>query len=115
MTRKVPYPHPGEILQEEFLTPMGITQYRLAKAIGVPAIRVSEIVAGRRAITIDTGLRLSRFFGQSEEFWTGLQDGYDRAMVRPQLAPVLAAIVPWADVDTSGKAAGKRRAKAERA
>jgi addiction module HigA family antidote len=61
--RKVPYPHPGEILLEEFLKPMGITQYRLAKEIGVPQRRIGEIVAGARAVTADTGLRLSRFFG----------------------------------------------------
>ena len=94
MARAVPYPHPGEILQEEFLTPMGITKYRLAKSIGVPAMRIGEIIACRRSITVDTGLRLSRFFGHSEDFWLGLQDGYDRAMVRPGMAKVLAAIVP---------------------
>jgi addiction module HigA family antidote len=71
--RDVPYPHPGEILMEEFLKPMGITQYRLAKAIAVPLRRMGEIVAGACGITVDTGLRLSRFFGTSEGFWTGLQ------------------------------------------
>src|SRR5690606_21581902 len=67
--RKVPYPAPGEILLEEFLKPMGITQYRLAKEIGVPQRRIGEIVAGTRAITPDTGLRLSRFFAMSDGFW----------------------------------------------
>ena len=71
--RKVPYPHPGEILLEEFLKPMGITQYRLAKEIGVPQRRIGEIVAGTRGVTADTGLRLARFFGMSEDFWIGLQ------------------------------------------
>jgi addiction module HigA family antidote len=69
--RKIPYPHPGEILMHEFLEPMGITQYRLAKEIGVPQRRIGEIVAGTRAVTVDTGLRLSRYFGTSEGFWTG--------------------------------------------
>jgi antitoxin HigA-1 len=71
--RKVLYPHPGEILLEEFLKPMGITQYRLAKEIGVPQRRIGEIVAGARGVTADTGLRLARFFGMSEDFWIGLQ------------------------------------------
>ena len=71
--RKVPYPTPGEILIEEFLQPMGITQYRLAKEIGVPQRRIGEIVAGTRGITPDTGLRLSRFFAISDGFWIGLQ------------------------------------------
>src|SRR5215210_7245404 len=93
--RKVPYPHPGEILLEEFLKPMAITQYRLAKEIGVPQRRIGEIVAGNRSITPDTGLRLSRFFGMSENFWTGLQLDYDAARTKDSLAKVLAKIKPW--------------------
>jgi addiction module HigA family antidote len=93
--RDIPYPHPGEILLEEFLKPMGISQYRLAKAIGVPAPRIGEIVAGRRSVTADTGLRLSRYFGLSDWFWTGLQADYDREMTRDAMAHVLDAIVPW--------------------
>jgi addiction module HigA family antidote len=93
--RTVPYPHPGEILLEEFLKPMEITPYRLAKSIGIPQTRVGEILAGRRSITADTGLRLSRFFGTSEGFWTGLQDDYDRAMVKDQIGEELAKIQPW--------------------
>ena len=77
--RKVPYPHPGEILLEEFLKPMEITQYRLAKEIGVPQRRIGQIVAGKRAVTADTGLRLSRFFDMSDAFWIGLQMDYDAA------------------------------------
>ena len=69
--------HPGEILLEEFLRPMGITQYRLAKDISVPARRINEIVKGRRAISADTALRLSRYFGMSERFWFNLQMRYD--------------------------------------
>src|SRR3546814_1036820 len=80
--RTVSYPTPGEILLEEFLKPMGITQYRLAKEIGVPQRRIGEIVAGKRAVTADTGLRLSRYFGMSDEFWTGLQLSYDQAKAK---------------------------------
>ena len=72
--------HPGEILLEEFLVPMGISQYRLAHAIGVPARRINEIVHGKRRITADTGLRLSRALGMSDGFWTGLQLDYDTAV-----------------------------------
>ena len=127
--RKVPYPSPGEILLEEFLKPMGITQYRLAKEIGVPQRRIGdmwpavicqlpsqltrplgraahgetprsaavsgEIVAGTRAITPDTGLRLSRFFAMSDGFWIGLQADFDREKVRATLAKTLARIKPW--------------------
>jgi addiction module HigA family antidote len=93
--RKVPYPHPGEILLEEFLRPMGITQYRLAKEIGVPQRRIGEIVAGTRSVTADTGLRLSRFFGMSEGFWIGLQMDYDAAKAKDSLAKTLAKIKPW--------------------
>ena len=93
--RKVPYPHPGAILLEEFLKPMGITQYRLAKEIDVPQRRIGEIVAGARAITADTGLRLSRFFDMSENFWIGLQMDYDAAKAKDSLAKTLAKIKPW--------------------
>ncbi|CBE69951.1 MAG: HigA family addiction module antidote protein [Candidatus Methylomirabilis oxygeniifera] len=93
--RKVPYPHPGELLLEEFLKPIGITQYRLAKEIGVPQRRIGEIVTGTRAITVDTGLRLSRFFGMSEDFWIGLQMDYDATKAKDSLAKTLAKIKPW--------------------
>jgi addiction module HigA family antidote len=69
--------HPGEILMEEFLKPMGISQYRLAKDISVPARRINEIVQGKRAVTPDTALRLSRYFGLSERFWINLQARHD--------------------------------------
>jgi addiction module HigA family antidote len=69
--------HPGEILQEEFLNPMGITQYRLAQTISVPARRINEIVHGKRAISPDTALRLSRALGTSDRFWMNLQSRYD--------------------------------------
>ncbi len=93
--RQIPYPHPGEILLQEFLEPMGITQYRLAKEIGVSQRRIGEIVAGTRAITVDTGLRLSRFFGTSEGFWTGLQLDHDAARTKDALAGALDRIKPW--------------------
>src|ERR1700740_2214598 len=93
--RKIPYPHPGEILVEEFLKPMGITQYRLAKEIGVPQRRIGEIVAGTRGVTADKGLRLSRFFGMSEGFWTGLQMDYDAARTKDALSKALSKIRPW--------------------
>lgn len=93
--RTVPYPHPGEILKEEFLVPMHVTAYRLAKAIGVPQTRISDILAGERAITADTGLRLARFFGTSDEFWVKLQLDYDTASVRDQISAQLEQIQPW--------------------
>jgi addiction module HigA family antidote len=96
MARQVPYPTPGEILREEFLEPLGLTQYRLAKEIGVPQARIGEIVAGKRSVTADTGLRLSRFFGMSDGFWTGLQLDYDTAMARERLAKTLEKIKPLA-------------------
>ena len=108
--RKVRYPHPGEILLEEFLKPMGITQYRLAKEIGVPQRRIGEIVSGMRSVTADTGLRLSRFFGMSEGFWMGLQLDYDAARARDSLAKTLAKIRPW----TGGKVPSRAGAPASR-
>jgi addiction module HigA family antidote len=77
--------HPGEILMEEFLKPMGISQYRLAKDISVPARRINEIVHGKRAISPDTALRLSRYFGLSERFWINLQAHYDLEVEKDRL------------------------------
>ncbi len=92
--RKVPYPKPGDILLHEFLEPMGISAYRLAKDIGVPQMRISEIIAGKRAITVDSGLRLSRYFGLNDGFWTGLQLDHDAAVAKDALAEALARIKP---------------------
>ena len=78
--------HPGEILSEEFLKPMGISQYRLAKDIGVPAMRINKIVHSARGISADTALRLARYFGMSVEFWTGIQIHYDTEMAKMALA-----------------------------
>ena len=75
--KKLPPIHPGEILMEEFLAPMGISQYRLAKDISVPPRRINEIVHGKRSITADTALRLGRFFGMSPQFWLNLQTRHD--------------------------------------
>jgi len=77
VTKKLPPIHPGEILLEEFLRPMGISQYRLAKSISVPPRRINEVVHGKRAVTADTALRLSRFFGTSERFWMNLQTRFE--------------------------------------
>ena len=84
--RKLPPIHPGEILLEEFLKPMGISQYRLAKDISVPSRRINEIVLGKRAISPDTALRLSRYFGLSEPFWLNLQARYDLEVEKDRLA-----------------------------
>ena len=69
--------HPGEVLKEEFLEPLNITAYRLSKDLGIPQTRISEILKGRRRISADTALRLSKYFGNSAKFWLGLQDDYD--------------------------------------
>lgn len=69
--------HPGEVLQEEFLLPLGLSAYKLSKDIGIPQTRVSEIIKGNRRITADTALRLSKYFGNSAKFWLGLQDDFD--------------------------------------
>jgi len=86
---------PGELLREEFLTPMGLSQYRLAKEIGVPAQRIGEIVAGRRAVTADTDLRLCRFFGLSSGYWLRAQVAHDTEVAEAVLAEELAKIKPW--------------------
>jgi addiction module HigA family antidote len=84
--KKLPPIHPGEILLEEFLKPMGISQYKIAKDINVPARRINEIVHGTRTITPDTALRLSRYFGLSERFWLNLQSRYDLELEKDRLS-----------------------------
>jgi addiction module HigA family antidote len=86
---------PGELLREEFLVPMGISQYRLAKEIGVPPQRISEIVTGKRAISADTDLRLCRFFGLSNGYWLRAQAAHDTEIAERALAKELAKIKPW--------------------
>jgi addiction module HigA family antidote len=77
MAKKLPPTHPGEILQEEFLKPLCLSQYRLAKGLNVPARRINEIVQGKRSISADTALRLARYFGTTDRFWLNLQGRYD--------------------------------------
>src|SRR5690606_4189100 len=86
---------PGELLKEEFLGPMGISQYRLAKEIGVPAQRIGQIIAGKRAITADTDLRLCRFFGLSNGYWLRVQAAYDTEVAADALEDQLKNIRPW--------------------
>jgi len=93
--REIPPVHPGEILSEDFLKPMGISQYRLARAIGVPPRRINEIVHGKRAITADTALRLGAFFGTDAQSWLNLQAHYDMEIARESLADVLESISPY--------------------
>lgn len=92
MKREVPLVHPGEILLKDWLEPMGITQYALAKAIQVPRRRINEIVQGHRAITADTATRLAAFFGVEAEGWMALQAHYDTQIVSERLSDVLAHI-----------------------
>lgn len=87
--------HPGEVLREEFLKPMGLSAHALAMALHVSAPRINDIVRERRAVTADTAMRLARFFGMSAEFWMGLQSDYDMAVARDTLVDELARIRPW--------------------
>src|SRR5690606_22369382 len=96
MVRELAPVTPGELLLEEFLAPMGISQYRLAKEIGVSARRINEIVKGMRAITADTDLRLCRFFGLSDGYWLRAQVAHDTEVAKEALADVLAKITPLA-------------------
>jgi antitoxin HigA-1 len=86
--------HPGEILQEEFLIPLGVTAYRLSKETFIPQTRISEIIKGRRRITADTALRLSKYFGTSAKFWLGLQDDFDLEEERVRQQAELDSIKP---------------------
>ena len=87
--RKLPNIHPGEVLLQEFLVPMGISQNALARSIGVPPRRINEIVLGKRAITADTAVRLAHYFGTSERFWMALQASFDLEGARKKLGPRL--------------------------
>ena len=94
---------PGEILLEEFLKPMGLSQYRLSKEIGVPPQRIGEIVAGKRAITADTDLRLCKFFGLSNGYWLRAQAAHDTEVAERKLGSLLAKIKPWATIGNQKK------------
>jgi addiction module HigA family antidote len=107
--RKLKPVTPGELLLEEFLRPMGISQYRLAKAIGVPAQRIGDIVAGKRAVTADTDLRLCRFFGLSNGYWLRAQAAHDTEVAERVLGAKLAKITPWA---AAGGGGGQVRTRA---
>ena len=87
--RKLAPIHPGEILLEEFITPLGITQYRLAKDVSVPPRRINEIVLGKRSISADTALRLARYFGTTDRFWLNLQARFDLEVEKDRLGPRL--------------------------
>lgn len=95
MSRKLKPVSPGEMLAEEFLKPLGMSNYRLAKELGVPAQRIGEILTGKRAITADTDLRLCRFLGLSDGWWLRLQADYDTEVAKATLAKELAKIKPW--------------------
>jgi addiction module HigA family antidote len=108
MMRKLKPVTPGELLLEEFLRPMGISQYRLAKEIGVPAQRIGEIVAGKRAITADTDLRLCRFFGLSNSYWLRAQVSHDTEVAERILGAKLAKIKPWSNTEAHANRALSR-------
>ena len=104
--RKLPPIHPGEILREEFLDPLGLSQYRVAKETSVPPRRINEIVRGTRAISADTALRLARFFGTSERFWLNLQARYDLEVEKDRLGDRL-----WREVSILSPAPSPGTAK----
>ena len=93
---------PGELLQEEFLTPLGISQYRLAKETGIPAQRIGQIILGRRSVTADTDVRLCRFFGLSDGYWLRAQAACDLDRARMKLGARLDEIKPWEPVAVEG-------------
>ena len=101
-SERLPPIHPGEILDEEFLRPMNVSQYRLAKSIGVDARRIHAIVHGERSITAETALLFSRFFGNSAGFWMGLQSQYDLETAEDRLAEKLGAVVAYSSTDPAG-------------
>lgn len=102
--------HPGEVLLEEFLKPMGISQYRLAKDINVPARRINEIVKQKRAITTDTAIRLGIFFGMSSDFWLGLQKDYELDLAKLSLEKqLLQEVHPWPKFQKEHKKTSEQR------
>ena len=103
--RKLKPVTPGELLLEEFLKPMGISQYRLAKEIGVPAQRIGDIVAGKRAITADTDLRLCRFFGLTNSYWLRAQAAHDTEVAERAMGAMLGKIKPWSSAEAHGSRA----------
>jgi addiction module HigA family antidote len=96
MMNRIPNIHPGEILSEDFLKPMGLSAYRLSKAANIDQTRISEIIRGKRSVTADTALRLARFFGNSPEFWLNLQAHYDLEQKKREMEKDLKKIRPYA-------------------
>jgi addiction module HigA family antidote len=94
MNQRIDPIHPGEVLLEDFLLPLGVTQHHVAVSIGVPPRRINEIVHGKRRITADTSLRLARYFGTSDRFWINLQSRFDLEVERDEIGPLLDAITP---------------------
>ncbi len=113
--RKIAPVHPGEILRDEFLSPLGVSQYRLAKETSVPPRRINEIVRGQRAISADTALRLARYFGTSERFWLNLQTRYELEVEKDRLGSRLGrevkVLAPSAPLASESGGAGRRTAK----
>ncbi len=101
--KKIAPIHPGEVLMEDFITPLGVTQHRVAVDIGVPPRRINEIVHGQRRISADTALRHGRYFGTSAQFWTNLQGHYDLAVEQDRIGPALEAIRPFRGPETAGE------------
>jgi addiction module HigA family antidote len=99
--KRLPNIHPGEILSEEFLQPLNITAYRLAKETNMPATRISDIVKGKRRITADTALRISKFFGNSPEFWLGIQNDYDLEEEKRKISRELDKIHSFSNLQAS--------------
>ena len=112
--RKLKPVTPGELLLEEFLRPMGVSRYRLAKEISVPPTRIADIVAGKRAITADTDLRLCRFFGLSNGYWLRAQAAYDTEVAESTMGAKLAKIKPWVSNQPAPQDASSRAPQQDR-
>jgi len=105
---RIPNIHPGEILSEDFLKPMGISAYRLSKGANIDQTRISEIIRGKRSVTADTALRLARFFGNSPEFWLNLQGHYDLEQKKREMEKDLKKIRPYSPIERSPYSATNR-------
>jgi addiction module HigA family antidote len=108
MMNRIPNIHPGEILSEDFLKPMGISAYRLSKGANIDQTRISEIIRGKRSVTADTALRLARFFGNSPEFWLNLQAHYDLEQKKREMEKDLKKIRPYSPIERSPYSATNR-------
>jgi addiction module HigA family antidote len=105
---RIPNIHPGEILSEDFLKPMGLSAYRLSKGANIDQTRISEIIRGKRSVTADTALRLARFFGNSPEFWLNLQAHYDLEQKKREMEKDLKKIKPYSPIECSPYSATNR-------